>query len=305
MATSDMQPSVLLADDDDVARNVYGSYFSRVGWHFDLVGDGKKCVELASKRTYDVVLTDLMMPGMHGFEVLETLRRFRPTQAIIVVTGTGNTEDIIEAVRKGADDILLKPIDFQMLRSSIERVLTESKKKEGPGSEVLPFIVQDSFVMEIPARDLAREATRQSLIEKLTSELSLERYPILRLELAFQEALANALDHGCLELDSKWRDEIDPNGEDAFTKRKRERLQDPQYGNRMVRLEYQRTPRDLTVSISDEGPGFPGGLLVGDTQKPEHAMKSYGRGMAIMFGTMDRVRFGKNGSQITLVKELK
>ena len=121
----------------------------------------------------------------------------------------------------------------------------------------------------------------------------------LALTLVFQEALANAIEHGNLELRSAWREELDEGGCDKFSKLKRERLADERYSQRVVRARISYTPGRLEFVVTDEGKGFKPKMLSG---LPKDALQQSGRGLALIGHTMDEVRFDQGGRSIIMVK---
>lgn len=121
-----------------------------------------------------------------------------------------------------------------------------------------------------------------------------------RLELAVQEALTNAVDHGNLELDSKLREVVDDNGVDSYSKLRSERLSNPHYSARCVHLTVKSNEEELTIHIKDEGRGFgkQTNIILSDTDLP----KCYGRGLILIRSGTDKVLFNDVGNEITLFK---
>ena len=141
------------------------------------------------------------------------------------------------------------------------------------------------------------------LIEHLELSGHLNPATMQAVELAFQEALVNALDHGNLELNSKWREEIDAKGADRYTAIRRERLQDPHFANRKIYIHAELCDRTLEIAIQNEGPGF---IPESKSSTPCSlgTVKCYGRGMAIMVAAMDQVVYTDRGTRVVLRKNL-
>ena len=154
-------------------------------------------------------------------------------------------------------------------------------------------------IFELPTLDLAQQGWRLSLLKELHGQGRLNNQEILRIELALQEAVTNSLEHGNLGLKSEWKDELDLEGIDRFTREKKQRLQDPQYAARKVKIVVECSEESLDVTITDEGDGF-----AAEIRNPSNQTQSYGRGLMIILSSMDDVSFGDNGKVIRMRKKL-
>ena len=117
--------TILLIDDDEACRAPAAELLRRKDWEVIEASDGETGIELAVKHRPDVILCDLLMPRGNGYHVCRTVRAqldLRHTK-IIVVTGRDYAADRKSAMEAGADDYLVKPIDFKELFSALERVL--------------------------------------------------------------------------------------------------------------------------------------------------------------------------------------
>lgn len=117
---------ILAIDDEDDNLFVLRSALSREGMSVDTARSGHEGLHAMSETAYDIILLDLMMPGMTGFEFLETLRAFRTMaiQPVIVVSALTSTDDIVRALALGANDYVTKPIERSVLR---ERIQTQQR----------------------------------------------------------------------------------------------------------------------------------------------------------------------------------
>jgi diguanylate cyclase (GGDEF)-like protein/PAS domain S-box-containing protein len=110
------QGSVLVVDDSELNRDALSRLLARQGFLVDVAPGGNEALTLAGSRAFDIVLLDVEMPGMSGFEVLARFRETRSQTELPVIMVTARTEgaDIVEAFRLGANDYVTKPIDFQV-----------------------------------------------------------------------------------------------------------------------------------------------------------------------------------------------
>jgi len=117
---------VLVIDDDRFFLAILGDFVTnRLGMHPVLVQDGASALALLEKEPVDLVLLDIMMPGMDGLEVLQRIKERHPSLPVIMVTGSELMEHAIAALREGADDFIRKPPDIDELEFSVTRVLTK------------------------------------------------------------------------------------------------------------------------------------------------------------------------------------
>ncbi|MCL5270297.1 MAG: sigma-54 dependent transcriptional regulator [bacterium] len=115
--------TVLLVDDDPNYRKVVAYNLTKLGAVVTAAGDGRKALELLSENAYDLVLTDVKMPGMDGLELLAAIRSLHKEIPVILVTAHGDIEMAVEAMQAGAFDFVTKPFDRQRLAEKIERAL--------------------------------------------------------------------------------------------------------------------------------------------------------------------------------------
>ncbi len=126
--TSAKKTTILTIDDEAVVRTTIRAYLEDYDYTVETAENGKVGLEIINKKHFDLVLVDLRMPEVDGLEVLSVLREKQPDLPIIVISGTGEIGDVVEALRLGAWDYLLKPItDMNILRHSIERSLERTR----------------------------------------------------------------------------------------------------------------------------------------------------------------------------------
>ncbi len=114
---------ILVVDDEPSARSGLEKLLQLEGFEVDLASDGAQALERLHERAPDVVVTDLKMPTMDGLELLEKARAAFPELPVIVVTAFGDVSTAVEAMRRGAEHYLVKPIDFDELEVAIARAI--------------------------------------------------------------------------------------------------------------------------------------------------------------------------------------
>jgi two-component system response regulator CpxR len=121
---------ILIIDDDTELTALLAEFLDREGFKVDIAHDGLSGLERASKGNYDLLVLDLMLPGMDGFDVLKELRT-KSRMPVIVLTARGEDEDRIVGLELGADDYLAKPFNPRELLARIKAILRRVVKPRG------------------------------------------------------------------------------------------------------------------------------------------------------------------------------
>jgi sigma-B regulation protein RsbU (phosphoserine phosphatase) len=120
------QGSVLIVDDEAGYRAMLRYYLESKGFAVTDAEDGDRALEWVGKRPFDLVLLDVLMPGLGGLEVLRSLRRMYSMTDLPVIMGTAKDQsaDVVEALRLGANDYLTKPFDFPVVLARVQTQLS-------------------------------------------------------------------------------------------------------------------------------------------------------------------------------------
>jgi two-component system, NtrC family, response regulator AtoC len=122
-----MKANVLIVDDDENLRRALGDRFRYWGHAVTLAGDGAEALAVVERRSFDLILLDLAMPGVDGLTALGRLRAAGCEADIVVLTAHGSVEKAVEAMKAGANDFLSKPADFELLRRTVERAFEKRR----------------------------------------------------------------------------------------------------------------------------------------------------------------------------------
>ncbi|NLE52206.1 MAG: response regulator transcription factor [Chloroflexi bacterium] len=119
MSVNEEQAYVLVVDDEGAIRYSITKTLQRVGYHVEAAASGEEALEMMKTQNYDVVLTDIRMPGLTGVELLRRIKEQAPDAVVILLTGYASLETAIESLRLGAHDYLVKPSSSQDIRNSV------------------------------------------------------------------------------------------------------------------------------------------------------------------------------------------
>jgi DNA-binding NtrC family response regulator len=155
---------ILIADDEPLFLRTTSQLLTKAGYECVGVPDGMTALERLHREHFDLVLSDLNMPGNLKFELLREGRDKWPSTPLIVVTGAPTTPSAIESVRLGIADYLLKPVKYEDLLSSVRRALAYARRApEAPESRQpvgsFPDIIGNSAPMQELFEIIDRVAT--------------------------------------------------------------------------------------------------------------------------------------------------
>jgi nitrogen regulation protein NR(I) len=157
------QARILLIEDDSGVSSALEKELRAEGYRVATAARGDEGLACACKDSYDVVLTDLKMPGFSGLELVERLHSAKPKLPVIVMTAFGTTETAIEATKLGAYDYLLKPFDMEELLELLAKAVTGSRLMSEPlemgqAPSTLSAIIGNSRAMQTIYKEIGRVA---------------------------------------------------------------------------------------------------------------------------------------------------
>ena len=153
---------VLVVDDDPTVAEVVQTYLVRSGVEVELAADGVTALAVAARTRPDLVVLDLMLPGLSGLEVCARLRESRPDVPIVMLTALGEESDRVLGLEHGADDYLVKPFSPRELVLRVQSVLRRSGAV--PVGDQLPNrLTSGGLVVDVPGRTAALDGRRLSL----------------------------------------------------------------------------------------------------------------------------------------------
>jgi two-component system, OmpR family, response regulator ResD len=165
--------SVLVVDDEPVITDVVSRYLQRAGYSTRVAADGFEALSLAGDAPPDLVVLDLLLPGLDGLEVMRELHERRPTR-VILLTAKGEASDRIAGLQRGADDYVVKPFSPAELVARVDAVLRRAE----PEPEREPAITFDDLEIDPAARTVqVRGEQVQLTVREFDLLLFLVRHP--------------------------------------------------------------------------------------------------------------------------------
>lgn len=218
--TKDAMTTVLIADDDSTGRGMYRRVLEFEGCNVLDVESGEQALKILEQHKVDLLLTDVMMSGMDGLELLERARDLYPEIRAIVMTGFKTDEAVIRAFRNKACDFLSKPFHVDELVEAVQSAMSRD-----PNCQIEVISEKPDWIeLRVPC-DLSAVEPIQKFLSELQGNLPKETRDAIGS--VFRELLNNAIEHG---------------GKLDITKK--------------VEVKYIRLKRAIMYSIKDPGEGF-------------------------------------------------
>ncbi len=118
---------ILVVDDDPAVTSVLKRGLAFEGYAVDIASSGQKAISMARDKAPELVILDVMMPGMDGFEVLARLRNAEPNLPVLMLTARDGPDDQVKGLESGADDYVVKPFSFAILAARVKALLRRSE----------------------------------------------------------------------------------------------------------------------------------------------------------------------------------
>ena len=157
--------SLLVVDDNELNRDLLGRRLARRGYSVSSAADGQRALALIEAQSFDLVLLDIMMPGVSGLDVLKRLRE-RHAMAdlpVIMATAKDQSRDIVDALQLGANDYVTKPLDFPVVLARVETQLSLKRAKEQIQQLAAQLAVRNRFIRATFGRYLSDEVVANLL----------------------------------------------------------------------------------------------------------------------------------------------
>ena len=149
---------ILLLEDDVILQDIIEEYLLEIGYEVESFYDGEKALDAIGVKNYDMLLLDVNVPNIDGFEILSYLRDIGNTTPAIYITSLASIDDLKKGFDLGADDYLRKPFDLEELKVRIERIVKVHRLEEEIEFDGLKFIPKaHQLIMEDKVIDMRQK----------------------------------------------------------------------------------------------------------------------------------------------------
>jgi two-component system, response regulator, stage 0 sporulation protein F len=140
---------VLIVENDDEMRSLLKDFMEEAGFEADSAANGLEAFREIEMKTFDLIISDIRMPGLSGFDILPKMKKLQPEAYIILITAFGSEETHRKSIERGASAYLEKPIHFDRLKTLMDEAIsckTENEEEEtNPERRTLPCVKQKSL----------------------------------------------------------------------------------------------------------------------------------------------------------------
>lgn len=301
------QISVLFVDDEEDIRTSFRVRF-RQQFDIHLAADGVAALDILRRRNeINVVVTDIRMPTMSGLEMIKRAREVDPDMGFIVVSGHGDTDDVVDALRLGARNFIRKPYSFAELEEAITLesrrylLILEERKRRQVEQATEQFMVGVQGMTYLLPNDLDWvNPFAFRLVAVMEAVGICDATHRSNIGLALIEIISNAIEHGNLAINGPEKRALKARGEKAYRDELARRAAMEPYQHRKVKINATIDGQTAIVRIEDDGDGFDYNNLP-DPTNPENLFLSSGRGILLACSFIDEVNFSGRGNVVTLV----
>ena len=288
---------VLVVDEDPTTLECLAETVRVMGLSLCVAEDGEKALSLFEQKRPDVVVTDVRMPRMDGLALTNRIKARRPDTPVIVVTGYGDEETAVAALRAGASDYLHKPFHLTELKHTINRSLSLLRSRMAEDLAVLGVERLDWY-LEIKNEPEIISGLLTVILRPVSARLT--ESDRLHLQVAVQELLLNAIEHGNLGISAEEKNDAIMN--DCFDHLIEKRQVDHRFRRRRVKMWIMHDPENWVFQcrICDEGEGFDWQGLMNASLLNLPALAGSGRGIFLVKTLMSEVQYNGQGNEVTL-----
>jgi len=118
-----MAERLLIVEDEDTLCESLQRVFIRDGYDVDIADSAESAFKLLEHRSYDLIITDIILPGISGIELLTKYRKTNPAQKVIVITAYASLTTAVEAIKGGACDFIIKPLMHDEMKKAVRKAL--------------------------------------------------------------------------------------------------------------------------------------------------------------------------------------
>lgn len=159
---------MLLVEDDLTIAHFISKGLKEAGYAVDHAQDGEEGLQFALSAPYDAAIVDIMLPGLDGLTLIETMRQRRVNTPVLILSAKRSVDDRVKGLQRGGDDYLTKPFSFSELLARVQALI----RRASSGSEPTRLVVGD-LTMDLLTREITRGGER---IELQLREFSLLEY---------------------------------------------------------------------------------------------------------------------------------
>ena len=266
------QINVLVVDDDREVLSTLSEILSELRVNPITAIDGAEAIENIKTRKIDLIITDLMMPNMDGFELIQKTRQLNINIPIAVISGHGEVKNVVSALSRGAYNFITKPFTIKEIESIVKRGLR--LREFSLGTHRLLEGIKNYTEMNIPSYPHLLPSAALYVVRECQWRGVEDEAMLSNISICIDELLNNAMIHG---------NDLDE--------------------TKKIYAKFVFDQEKLTLSVEDEGNGFDYKNLLTEFSEDSQTLPTK-RGLFIVNYLMDELSFNEKGNKVTTVKYL-
>lgn len=166
--------NVLIVDDNEMNRDTLARRLRQQGFAIEMAANGAEALEMARQKSYDLLLLDIMMPEMDGYEVLQTMKAENSLRSIpvIMISALEEIESVMKCMELGAEDYLTKPFDPVLLKAAIARCLKKAPPRGVTPSKTTTLQSPQTHLQPMPSPSVSPAQNQETMsLEEVVSRL--------------------------------------------------------------------------------------------------------------------------------------
>jgi len=289
---------ILVIDDEKPLRDLLKIALTEEGYEVIEAKNGIEGVEKFKELNPDIVITDVNMPEVSGIEVARKIKEISKDTDVIIMTGYGTEELVIEALRNGASNYIKKPIHLKELYTILDSIIL--KRETRKRYEIIKDVVNFEEKKIILDNDLSRVwGVVNQVFFNVPSHI--ESKSIEGLKLGLYEIIVNAIEHGNLGITYEQKKEaLQKNTYSSLIK---ERIKQANKQGKKILIFSTLVPEKIVIKVHDQGKGFDISKLP-KAHEPENLLDSSGRGILLASLYFDTIDYKEPGNKVRLEKKL-
>ena len=208
-AMMDTEMRILIVEDDSTLGSGLVRILQAEGYAVDLMPRGEQAVLAAERERFDLVILDVGLPGIDGFEVLRRLREGAQRMPVLVLTARDTVDDRVHGLDLGADDYMAKPFAMPELAARVRALIRRSQAQTGPR------VVHGPLALDTVAR--------RAFLRGAPLDLAAREWAVLEVLLARTERIVSK--ESIIQAVASWGDELSPNAIEVYVSRLRAKLE--------------------------------------------------------------------------------
>ncbi len=287
---------ILVIDDEEPVRDVLKTALVENGYSVFEAENGKKGVQRFIDVNPDIIITDVNMPEMSGIDVTKKIKDMKSDADVVIMTGYGTEDLVVQSLRSGATNYIKKPVDFKELMGILDSLIL--KRENRRRFEVLKeIVVREEKTLSIGNNIAKIWGTVNQILFNLPQKI--EEISVEGLKIGLYEILVNAIEHGNLGI--TYEEKKEALSSNTYNTLLKQRLEEADTAGKKVNIKSMFSRKQLQVEIEDEGNGFNYKEL-SFLEDPETLLSAHGRGILLASLYFDVIEYHGPGNSVTLIK---